>query len=193
MKNYVLLLGAFVLSFGGISSANAGAVETVDKVDLVRYVGKWYEVASIPQSFAKQCVGETTAEYTALNDGKIKVVNSCATEKGDRSVAVGRAKVVDKDTNAKLKVTFVKIIDWVFAFGGDYWVVDLEQNYNYAVVGHPTRKYGWILSRQPSLAVQDLEAISERLKSMGYDTCQFLTTPQVGGFVEKKPLCEVVR
>lgn len=190
MKSFKWFLSAFVV----LSSAAAMAkIQTVESVDLVRYVGKWYEIASIPQTFAKQCVSDTTAEYTALKDGKIKVVNSCATEKGDRSVAEGRAKVVDTNSNAKLKVTFVKLFDYIFTFGGDYWIVDLEQNYNYAVVGHPTLKYGWILSRQPSLSAQDLEAIESRLTAMGYDTCKFLTTPQMGGMVEKLPLCQAVK
>jgi len=90
-------------------------------------------------------------------------------------------------------VTFVKIIDWIFAFGGKYWVIDLAPDYSFAVVGHPDRTYGWILSRTPSLAPEVLAGIERRLRDQGYDTCQFLTTVQPGGFQERKPLCEVIR
>lgn len=172
----------------------AFAVTTVSQVDLNRYVGTWYEVASMPQSFQKKCVGGSMAEYKTLKNGQIKVLNSCLTKKGKRDVAEGRAKVVDKATNAKLRVTFAKIFgSWVFAFGGDYWVIDLEPHYAYAVVGHPSREYGWILSRQPSLSDQDLINISNNLKKQGYDTCAFNMTPQPGGANVTIPLCEYLK
>lgn len=170
--------------------ASEAAVQTVPSVDLTRYVGKWYEIAAIPQSFQKQCVANVTAEYTSLKNGQIQVINSCDRKDGTRSVSEGRAKVIDRETNAKLKVTFVKIIDWIFAFGGDYWVIDLEANYKYAVVGHPTLKYGWILSREPALSQADLELISNNLKLQGYDTCQFIMTVQTGGNQQSQPLCK---
>lgn len=191
-----VLVMAFVFSSMGAYAKSANvkkpAVQTVDFVDLTRYMGKWYEIATIPQSFQKDCIGDVTANYRILRDGKVEVINSCATEKGDRKVGLGRAKVLDSDSNAKLKVTFVKLVDWIFAFGGQYWVIDLEQNYNYAVVGHPTREYGWILARTPSLPLADLELIAGNLEAQGYDTCQFLTTPQMGGAVQKQRLCDVV-
>lgn len=178
-----------VFSFFALNQATA-AVKTVDSVDLKRYVGKWYEVASIPQRFQKHCVGNVTAEYTMLPEGKIKVINSCTKADGSMSVAEGRAKVVDNKTNAKLKVTFVKVIDWIFAFGGDYWIIDLDADYKYAVVGEGKNKYGWVLSRDPFLSDNDLLVIAANLKAQGYDTCQFLTTIQAGGFSQRMPLCE---
>lgn len=168
------------------------AVESVPFVDLNRYAGKWFEIAAIPQSFQKQCTSNVTAEYVSLPDGKIKVINSCLTKEGELSVAEGRAKIVDFQTQSKLKVTFVKIIDWIFAFGGDYWVIDLEPNYRYAVVGHPTKKYGWILARESVLEKADLQKIAFNLKSQGYDLCQFNTTIQEGGIATKQPLCKVL-
>lgn len=166
---------------------------TVPFVDLTRYVGLWYEIAAIPQSFQKQCVSKVTAEYTPVEDGLIKVVNSCREENGAVSQAEGRAKIVDPQTNAKLKVTFVKLVDWVFTFGGDYWVIDLAPDYSYAVVGHPTRDYGWILSRTPSMSMDTLREIETRLRAQGYDSCRLLTTLQDNGLHEKKPLCEIVK
>lgn len=186
MKNITFMaMAVFFLSL-----SRSFAVETVPYVDLTRYVGKWYEIASIPQSFQKQCASNVTAEYTTLPDGKIKVVNSCLTGQGKNSVAEGRAKVVDPQTQAKLKVTFVKFIDWIFAFGGDYWVIDLEANYRYAVVGHPTKKYGWILAREPLLSRTEFLQIADKLKAQGYDTCKFNTTIQEGGLSTSLPLCK---
>ncbi len=166
-------------------------VQTVPNVDLNRYLGNWYEIAAIPQSFQKKCVRGTMAEYRTTDDGFIQVLNSCIEADGSRSIAEGRAKVIDPTTNAKLKATFVKLIDWIFTFGGDYWVIDLAPDYHSAVVGHPTREYGWILSRTPKLEISELKEIEHRLKAQGYDTCQLITTLQDGGFTERKPLCHV--
>jgi apolipoprotein D and lipocalin family protein len=190
IKNFIF--GIFLMIAASASAANAQTdVRTVEKVDLKQYVGKWFEIASIPQSFQKKCVANVTADYSVNTDGYINVINSCLTAKGEAKVAKGAAKIIDTNSNAKLKVTFVKLVKWVFAFGGDYWVIDLANDYRYAVVGHPTREYGWILSRTPNIAVEDLKTISENLKLNGYDTCQFITTVQKNGlFSEKKPLCQ---
>lgn len=165
---------------------------TVDFVDLNRYVGDWLEVASIPQRFQEDCIADVMAQYSLLNDGVVKVENSCLTENGERKKVEGRAAVVDRTSNAKLKVTFVKIFKWIFAFGGDYWIIQLSEDYRYAVVGHASRSYGWILSRAPFLADADLKEIEAKLKKQGYDTCRWLTTKQKGGIPVRMPLCEYV-
>ncbi|MFV3410607.1 lipocalin family protein [Bdellovibrio bacteriovorus] len=185
-----LILSIFVLGF--VSTAVA-APATVPFVDLNKYLGKWFEVASIPMVFQKQCIGNTTAEYASAEDGLIAVVNSCDTQSGERSVAEGRAKVLDKESNSRLKVTFVKIIDWVFGFGGDYWVLDLASDYSYAVVGDPTLQYAWILSRDPFLARETWVSAELKLRSLGYDTCTVLTSVQSGGLSQRIPLCEYVK
>jgi apolipoprotein D and lipocalin family protein len=173
------------------STAGAQPLQTVPEVDLQRYLGKWYEIASIPQYFQRQCVGDAMAEY-AQAGADIAVTNSCRTENGERSVAQGRARVVDAASRAKLEVTFVKLFGWLYLLGGDYWVIDLAADYRYAVVGHPDRDYAWILSRQPALAMPDMIAIEQRLRENGYDSCALLTTIQSGGMSEKMPLCTVV-
>lgn len=188
-KYFLLTLSCLFL----LSSPASAEVEVVPHVDLTRYIGKWFEIAAIPQSFQRNCIANVTAEYAILNNQRIRVLNSCDQNDGSRKVAEGRAKVVDSSTNAKLKVTFVKIIDWIFIFGGDYWIIDLETNYRYAVVGHPTRKYGWILARDPALPIQELQVIAERLKGQGYNTCDFITTKQLGGISEKIPLCDYLK
>lgn len=174
------------------STASAQPLQTVPEVDLQRYLGRWYEIASIPQYFQRQCVGDAMAEYAQAGPD-IAVTNSCRTETGERSVAQGRARIVDAVSRAKLEVTFVKLIGWLYLLGGDYWVIDLAPDYRYAVVGHPERTYAWILSRQPALAMADLSAIEQRLRENGYDSCALLTTVQSGGLSERMPLCAAVR
>ena len=155
----------------------AADLKVVSKVDLSRYLGKWYEIATIPQSFQKQCVGGTSATYTLRKDGDVDVLNACTKKDGTISSAHGRAWVADKATNAKLKVSFIPFLKLNF-LAGDYWVIDLGANYEYAVVGHPNRSYGWILSRTPTLPKETLDGIFARLKASGYDTSQFKMTDQ---------------
>jgi apolipoprotein D and lipocalin family protein len=173
-------------------SATADPLPTVDHVDLQRYLGKWYEIASIPQYFQKQCVGDVTAEYK-LDGENIAVTNSCKTAKGDLSVAHGQARVVDKVSQSKLEVTFVKLFGWLYLLGGDYWIIDLAPDYRYAVIGHPDHTYAWILAATPSLSAQDLAGIEARLRLNGYDSCELMTTIQTDGLSVKSPLCEIVK
>src|SRR5512140_3247330 len=133
-------------------------LETVAHVDLSRYVGTWYEIANFPQSFQRGCTA-TTATYTLRPDGDIDVLNRCrkGSLEGEEKAASGRARVVDGSTNAKLEVSFFR------PFWGDYWIIDLAEDYSYAVVGHPGRDYLWILSRTPAMADATYQAILTRL------------------------------
>lgn len=162
-------------------------------MDLVRYQGKWHEIAAIPQFFQRKCVRDTVAEYTRLDDGQIKVENVCLREDGGREKAEGRARLYDSADTAKLTVTFLQLFgDFRFWAGGDYWVIALDPNYQWAVVGHPSRKYGWVLSRSPSVPVVTLAEIIGRVKAQAYDACEFVVTPQTGGLSLKRPLCQVI-
>jgi apolipoprotein D and lipocalin family protein len=152
-------------------------LQVVNKVDLNKYIGLWYEVAKIPNWFQKKCIKNTTAEYSLRDDGKIKVVNSCIQDDGSKNVAEGVAKVVDNISNAKLEVSFVKILG-IQLFWGDYWIIGLGENYDFAIVGSPDRKYGWILSRTKKLPSDKLNQISDLLKIKGYDIKNFEFTEQ---------------
>lgn len=176
-----------------MSVAVKAEIPTAQYVDLKRYIGKWYEVASIPQSFQKKCIRNTTAEYSFAEDDLIKVINSCDTKDGSRSVAEGRAKIVDNASNSKLKVTFVKLITWIFTFGGNYWILDVAPDYSYALVGDPTLDYAWILSRTSSLNKTTYIEIESKFKAIGYDTCRILISVQTGGESQRQPLCHFVK
>jgi apolipoprotein D and lipocalin family protein len=175
-------------------SVSGSSVKTVPSVDLNKYSGQWYEVAAIPQSFQKKCVKNTMAQYEIEKEtGYVKVLNTCTEANGNIKVAEGRAQVVDTTSNSKLKVTFVKIINWVFTFGGDYWVIGLEKDYKWAVVGAPNADYAWILSRTQSLPKSEYVKANQILKDNGYDTCQILTSIQDTGLQSRTPLCEFVK
>ena len=156
------------------AEAETGPVRTVDYVDLNRYLGKWYEIASFPQSFQKGCVG-TTAQYSQKANGRISVLNECRIGSLDGSIktATGTARVVDRETNAKLKVTFF------WPFSGNYWILDLNPDYQWAVVGDPSREYLWILSRNPQLDPVIYAELLERLRTeQGYDVNRLVRTLQ---------------
>jgi apolipoprotein D and lipocalin family protein len=145
-------------------------------VDLERYVGTWHQIALIPNRFQKQCVGGTTATYTLREDGEIEVVNRCRTADGSEDVARGVAKAVDPVSKARLRVSFVSFLG-IRPFWGDYWVLALGDDYEYALVGTENRKYGWVLSRTPEPPPGTLEAIWDAARNQGYDPADFVLSP----------------
>ncbi len=147
-------------------------LEVVQSVDLSRYAGRWYEIARLPNSFQKKCADEVTADYTMREDGKIEVINRCRKASGEYATAQGEAKIVDKKTNAKLKVTFF------WPFYGDYWILDLGPNYEYAVVGEPDRKYLWILSRSPRMDEALYQQLLQKMEAKGFNTEMMVRTSQ---------------
>ena len=161
-----------IILFSSLMFAQQNPPTTVKYVDLKKYVGLWYEVAKIPNSFQDQCVKNTTAKYTLAEDGEIKVTNSCIDENGEVDDASGVVRVVDKKTNAKLEVSFVSFLGWR-PFWGDYWIIGLDDNYQWAIVGTPNRKYGWVLSRTPKLEKKVLDNIFQIIKEQGYNPKNF--------------------
>ena len=163
MRMLLFVLVLFGFGFAG-SAAETKPLEVVPYVELNRYIGTWFEIATIPQRFQKDCVA-VTARYTLRDDGKIDVLNKCRkkTLDGEPKEAKGKAWVVDKRTNAKLKVQFF------WPFKGDYWIIELDADYQYAVVGHPGRKYLWILSRAPQMDESLYRDLLQRIANKGYD------------------------
>jgi apolipoprotein D and lipocalin family protein len=168
----IAFFSGFLLAAGTVIGTTSSPLQTVDHVDLNRYVGKWYEIARYPNRFENFCDRDVTAEYSRRNDGKIRVVNTCVTSAGKSKRAEGTAIVVDTQSNAKLKVTFF------WPFYGKYWVIDLEPTYEYAVVGEPSRKYLWILSRSPHLEHDTYRQILGRIAQQGYEPNKLLLTRQ---------------
>ena len=167
-----LMVCGMLLATSRSEASDSTAVSTVSAVDLTRYAGRWYEIAKIPNRFQKQCASGTTADYELRNDGRITVVNRCVKSDGSTDEATGVAKVVDTASNAKLRVSFVSFLGWR-PFWGDYWVIGLHEDYRWAVVGTPDRKYGWILARTPTLDQNTMEEIFSILERNGYTRTAF--------------------
>lgn len=155
-----VLLTATLLS--GAARADAPPVQSVAQIDLSRYVGKWYEIAAFPMYFQRNCIADTTAEYTLRPDGELTVDNRCRTATGIDQ-AIGRAWVAEGAGPGQLKVSFF------WPFRSDYWVIGLDADYRWAVVGHPNRKYLWILSRTPQLPAAEMARAQQAATAQGYD------------------------
>lgn len=169
----VLLTICTVLWAEPIQATDSQApLQVVPSLDLGRYAGKWYEIARLPNRFQRACAANTTATYTLRPDGKIAVTNECSRTDGRRTSAKGTARVADpKGPNTKLKVTFF------WPFSGNYWVIDLDPEYRWAVVGEPGREYLWILSREPRLNEATYHEILERAKQQGYEVGRLIKQP----------------
>jgi len=173
---FFLLLVLVTLSFTGFIPSEMKTtqpLQTVSYVDLNRYAGKWYEIASYPQSFQKGCHC-TTAEYTLHEKGYVIVENRCNRDSinGPQSYIKGKAFAQKETGNAKLKVQFF------WPFRAKYWIIDLADDYSYAVVGHPNRKYLWILSRTPQMSDSTYNQILSRVEAKGFDLKILQKTPQ---------------
>lgn len=152
-------------------------VQTVPAVELSRYLGDWHEVARYPNRFedgANLDCADVTASYARRDEGRITVINRCrnAAAGGALREAVGRAYVVEGSNGAKLRVTFF------WPFYGDYWVIGLDPEYRWAVVGDPHREYLWVLSRSPAMTVADYAAATQAAQAQGYDVTKLRRTAQ---------------
>ena len=175
-NNFVIILCALLISGCATTTTvrlQLPPLETVAYVNLQRYAGTWYEIANYPQRFQRGCTA-TTATYIIRKDGEVNVVNRCrkGSIDGPEDSARGRARVVDRRSNAKLEVSFFR------PFWGDYWIIDLGKEYDYAVVGHPGRDYLWILSRTPTMDETIYEDILQRLRDRGYQLDRLQKTLQ---------------
>ena len=161
------------------NSENKTEVQTVSSVDVKRYAGKWYEIARHSNKFQKKCVGNTTATYTTKADGKIAVVNQCLMKDGTTGKAEGEAKIADTASNAKFEMSFAsKFKSFLSADWDDYWIVDLDENYQYAAVSDPKRENLWILSRTPEMKDAVYQNLLRRVEKLGFKPGKLTKTPQ---------------
>lgn len=167
-KNTLLLSTLTLISL--LSCKSPQPISTVDQVDLEKYSGTWYEIATIPASFQKGCTC-VSATYTPKED-YIEVYNKCL-KNGKMKDIKGKAFAVEGSNNSRLKVQFF------WPFKGDYYILDLDKNYQWAMIGEPSRKYFWILSRDKQMKgglYSDL--IRKAKEEFGYDTSQVVMTDQ---------------
>ncbi|MEY8842626.1 lipocalin family protein [Cribrihabitans sp. XS_ASV171] len=151
-------------------------MSTVQDLDIAKYMGLWYEIARYPNRFEENCVG-VTAEYAQREDGKIDVVNTC--RKGALDGPVEAAEGVAKRVGpGKLAVSFVPALSWLPFTNGDYWVLEVTDGYEVAVVGNPDGSSGWILAREPEIDAAQFEAATAVLEDNGYDLAALKKVPQ---------------
>ena len=153
--------------------------EPTRTLDLARYVGQWHEIAHLPMFFQRRCVDDITATYTARPNGTLGVHNACRTQDGSMQASDGEAITVPGGPAGALKVRFAPAwlswLPWVWA---NYWVIEVDADYQWAVVGSPSRKYLWILSRQPQMNPQLLQNLKDRARQRGYPVDQLvMATP----------------
>ncbi|MHA3977675.1 lipocalin family protein [Halovulum sp. GXIMD14794] len=157
---------------GGDYRDTSVPMESVSRLDVERYSGTWYEIARFPNSFEEGCAG-VTAEYAQRDDGRITVVNTC--RKGGVDGEIDRAEGIARvAAPGQLKVKFVK---WL-PFEGDYWVLDVTEDYDLAVVGTPSGDFGWILARDPQIDDAARERALDVLRADGYDVDRLHWTQQ---------------
>ena len=153
-----------------LTAAHAAPPEPIERLDLDRYLGKWYELAKYPNRFQKQCVSDTTASYAIAEDGRIEVLNRCRTDSGEFEEAEGVARLVGEAGSPKLKVRFAPAwLSWLPMVWGDYWVIDLDEAYTLVAISEPSREYLWILARDPDVTEQWIDALIARLTERGFD------------------------
>jgi apolipoprotein D and lipocalin family protein len=160
------LPAAILIGLAGCATTPQQPLPTVPSVDLQRYLGTWHQIALIPNRFQSMCVAETQAEY-ALDEDVIRVTNRCRKENGEIESANGVAKVVEGSSNTKLRVSFFR------PFYGDYWVLALDPDYRWVLVGEPSRRYGWVLARTPTLDKAVLDKLLDRAAELGYERSAF--------------------
>ncbi|MEE4638810.1 MAG: lipocalin family protein [Wenzhouxiangella sp.] len=171
MKTLIHLpLAVMALAFSSMGLARS-PLDLVDELDLERYQGRWYEIALLPNRFQKRCVSDTSAHYVLRQDGRVDVTNRCRRADGSWIIAEGVARKIDPDgPNAALEVRFApRWLSWLPFVWGDYRVIALGADYEYAMVGSDNRRYLWILARQPTLETTVLERLQSTAEAQGFD------------------------
>ena len=184
---------ALALSFGlaalamhagpAVSSdaATAAPLQAIAALDVPRYMGTWYEIAKYPNWFQKKCISDTRADYSLQPDGRVQVINRCREQGGELSEAVGMARQIGAADSARLEVRFAPAwLSFLPMVWGDYWVIDLDPDYQLVAVSEPGREYLWVLSRTPVVDAQAYEALLGRLAARGFDLGKLERTQQQG-------------
>jgi apolipoprotein D and lipocalin family protein len=163
-------------------ASEAAPLQIVPSVDLVRYSGKWFEIARLPNRFQDRCTGDVTATYAPMDAGRLRVVNECRTADGTFIRAEGEARRADENGPAStLLVRFAPAwLGWLPMVWGDYQIMVLDEEYRYALVGTPDRKYLWVLSRTPSLDDETYDRLMQAAAAQGFEIRRVTLTSQSG-------------
>lgn len=184
-KLLTLLCSAALIAVANAGFAESGsqqtavALKTIPALDVPRYMGTWYEIAKYPNWFQKKCTGATRADYSLLPDGQVQVANRCRLEDGTMNEALGVARQVGAATSPKLEVRFAPAwLSFLPLVWGNYWVIDLDPDYQLVAVSEPGKEYLWVLSRTPKVDSGRYGALLDRLRQQGFDLDKLETTKQ---------------
>jgi apolipoprotein D and lipocalin family protein len=171
-RNALFVLLAFALSTAAFGCGSGPPLDVASNVNLARFQGKWYEIARLPRTTQTDCHG-TTAFYTQASDGSLSFVNQC-----NVGSATGPLKTVSMTASVPNTSVPAKLALDVGGYVGDYWILEVGSNYEYAVIGHPSRLYWWVLSRTPSLDATTMQGLIARATTEQFDMSQLQYTPQ---------------
>ncbi len=180
-KSHLVLLGITfaLLHVQVLAQTSDLPVKTIASLDVPRYLGTWYEIAKFPNWFQRKCVSNTKAVYSIKSDGNLQVLNSCKQAEGDAAEAEGTARQIGAKDSPKLEVRFAPAwLSFLPMVWGNYWVIDLDSQYQLAAVSDPRREYLWILSRTPQIDPKVYEELLGRLQAQQFDVRKLELTPQ---------------
>ena len=172
LRSHALGLTLALSVFMALNPAQAepAPLQTVASVDLLRYMGTWHEIAKYPNWFQNKCAHSTQATYSLQADGRVQVLNRCKTHTGEWREALGAARQIGGPTSAQLKVRFApEWLSFIPMLWGDYWIIDLDPDYQWVVVSEPRREYLWILSRTPQMPPATYQNLLAKLDTLGFD------------------------
>ena len=176
ISGFLLFLAAV---FPALAADSTSPLQTIQQLDVPRYMGTWFEIAKYPNRFQKQCVRNTSAQYSLQQDSTVQVLNRCQLATGEMDEALGQARQVGNANSPKLKVRFAPAwLSWLPMVWGDYWVIDLDSNYELVAVSEPSREYLWVLARTPQVDKAKYDALLSRLQSRGFDLNKLELSPQ---------------
>lgn len=179
MVRALVLVPMVILAAMSAHAETPQPVRTVERVDLDRYLGDWYEIAKYPNRFQKKCSTDVRASYARRPDGRLDVVNRCRAADGTAVEARGVARVEDERTFSKLKVRFAPAyLSFLPMVWGDYWILGLADDYSWAVVGSPDRQFLWVLARTPIVDAGRLDAAHAAARANGFDVSRLEATKQ---------------
>jgi apolipoprotein D and lipocalin family protein len=160
----------------GTASAQAD-LPTVDKVDMIRYAGLWFEIARLPNKLQAECAGDVTTSFTRRGMRTFDVETRCRRADGSDETDMGIARVQDLNTGAKMEIRFLPLaLAWLPFAWSDYWIIDLAPDYGHAMVGVPARDALWILARRPEMDARQLERLIAKAQALGFDTTKLVRT-----------------
>jgi apolipoprotein D and lipocalin family protein len=179
MTQFCLVLLCFCWGTStGYAQTPLAPLTPVPSVDVARYMGTWHEVAKFPNWFQKNCVSSTQATYSLQANGQVQVLNRCKTDKGEWREALGAARQIGGPSSARLQVRFApEWLSFIPLVWGDYWIIELDPQYQWVVVSEPQRAYLWILSRTPQLPEATLQQLRQQLTTAGFDLQRLELSP----------------